>query len=164
MRTVRQILCLFLVLLFAASVVTQGLQSFDMALEMASMDSTNSMPDCSGCSGSDDESDSKMTCAPLCVTTVLAVIETGESGSDVASVRPFPLPMNKGTGRTTLVDPNPPRSRVLTQRSPVVPYLGQPAPFRRERKEKIELDQLKIKKAKKNRERQKKERQKSNRV
>lgn len=114
MRYMLRAFALALVLTFAAGTVAHAVQASDMAVEMA-MTADGGMPGCDGCGGgNDDDPAGKPTCMQVCIAPAVAIL-----GSDIMVVamstgRLIPSVASESVGRTTLVDPYPPRSRVLT--------------------------------------------------
>ncbi len=84
-----------------------------MEVEMA-LSTDGAMPGCDGCgAGNDGDLPGKLVCAPACIALGTAVL-----GSDTMVVvkvgqHVIPLASSRGTGRPTLLDPYPPRPRVL---------------------------------------------------
>lgn len=106
-------LALILVLTFAAGTVANAVQASDMAIGMATT-ANGAMPGCDGCGGDDDDdATGKLACAPACVTPAVAIL-----GSDTPVIVTFagqsiPPSASDGSGRSTPIDPYPPRSSVL---------------------------------------------------
>lgn len=106
-------LALILVLTFAAGTVAHAVQTSDMAVEMA-MTADGAMPGCDGCGEGNDEGPAgKLTCMQVCVAPAVAILSSDMNSVVTAVGRLTQPPASHSAGRTTLLDPYPPKSHVL---------------------------------------------------
>lgn len=106
-------LALFLILVLAVGTATHAVQASDMTVKMAAgAVSDGAMPMCDGCG--DGEDAGKLVCPLTCVAPAVTILDPdGAVAPGAAAVAHGPA-SGLATGRTTPVDPSPPRRRVLT--------------------------------------------------
>ena len=109
-RSVR-ILMILILAVFAAGSVVQATNAASMDMKMALAAIDGGMSDCQDCP---DGSEDMQACDKICVSPVLAVVPSNEPGVSMASSIAESLVPRSVTGRTGLLDPDPPRPFILS--------------------------------------------------
>lgn len=110
-RYVRIFMVMMLTAFAAGSVVNAAnATSMNMQMALSSLDSGD-MGDCQDCP---DGGDDMQVCDNVCVSPILAVVPSGQTGLPEARTRTESLVLQSVTGRTGLPDPYPPRSITLS--------------------------------------------------